>query len=101
MKYAVIADVHGNAPALHLAMADALDRGAQGFLFAGDYCIRAPWPNEVVALLRKDGPGQIDIPLFQTGFACPNEFVVGYGLDYAERYRNLPYVGVLKPEIYM
>lgn len=52
MKYAVIADVHGNAPALHLAMADALDRGAQGFLFAGDYCIRAPWPNEVVALLR-------------------------------------------------
>ena len=35
-----------------------------------------------------------------TGFDIPNEFVVGYGLDYAEKYRNLPYVGVLKPEIY-
>jgi len=34
------------------------------------------------------------------GFDIPNEFVVGYGLDYAERYRNLPYIGVLKPEIY-
>ena len=35
-----------------------------------------------------------------TGFSIPNEFVVGYGLDYNERYRNLPYVGVLKPEAY-
>jgi hypoxanthine phosphoribosyltransferase len=35
-----------------------------------------------------------------TGFVIPNEFVVGYGLDYSERYRNLPYVGVLKPEVY-
>lgn len=34
------------------------------------------------------------------GFDIPNEFVVGYGLDYAERYRNLPYIGVLKPEVY-
>ena len=35
-----------------------------------------------------------------TGFTVPDAFVVGYGLDYAERYRNLPYIGVLKPEIY-
>lgn len=54
----------------------------------------------VCALLRKDVPGQVNIPVRYLGFACPSEFVVGYGLDYAERYRNLPYVGVLKPEVY-
>lgn len=52
MKYAVISDVHGNAPALRLALADAAERGAEGFLFAGDYCISAPWAKEVVQILR-------------------------------------------------
>ncbi|MDO4501990.1 MAG: hypoxanthine phosphoribosyltransferase [Coriobacteriia bacterium] len=61
---------------------------------------RKPASIQVVALLRKDTPNQIDIPCFQTGFVCPNEFVAGYGLDYAEHYRNLPYIGVLKPEVY-
>ena len=53
MKYAMISDVHGNAPALRLAIADALEHGAEGFLFAGDYCISAPWGHEVVSLLRQ------------------------------------------------
>lgn len=52
MKYAIISDVHGNAPALRLALADAAANGAEGFLFAGDYCISAPWPNEVVEMIR-------------------------------------------------
>ena len=42
----------------------------------------------------------MDITADYTGFTVPNEFVVGYGLDYNDQYRNLPYVGVLKPEIY-
>ncbi len=52
MKYAVISDVHGNAPALRLALEDAARQGAGGYLLAGDYCISAPWAEEVVAILR-------------------------------------------------
>ncbi len=52
MKYAVISDIHGNAPALRLALADAAAHGAEGYLLAGDYCISAPWASEVVAILR-------------------------------------------------
>ncbi len=52
MKYAVISDVHGNAPALRIALADAAKQGAEGFLLAGDYCISAPWASEVIPLLR-------------------------------------------------
>ena len=43
---------------------------------------------------------RVDIRADYVGFEIPDEFVVGYGLDYAEKYRNLPYIGVLKPEIY-
>ncbi|HEX6498816.1 MAG TPA: hypoxanthine phosphoribosyltransferase [Micromonosporaceae bacterium] len=55
---------------------------------------------EVVALLRKPDAVKVDIPVKYVGFDIPNEFVVGYGLDFAERYRELPFVGVLKPEVY-
>ena len=59
MKYAVFSDVHGNAPALRLALEDARKHGAEGFLFAGDYCISAPWPNEVIALIRSIPGAQV------------------------------------------
>lgn len=58
---------------------------------------RNPASLEVVALLRKDKPNALDIPVSAIGFHIPDEFVVGYGLDYAGRYRNLPYVAVLDP----
>ena len=54
----------------------------------------------IVTLLDKPEGRAVDIEADYVGFDVPNEFVVGYGLDYCERYRNLPYVGVLKPEIY-
>ena len=44
-------------------------------------------------------PGEIDVPVRYVGFEIPNRFVIGYGLDFAERYRNLPYVGVLDPDL--
>jgi hypoxanthine phosphoribosyltransferase len=55
---------------------------------------------EVVALFRKRDTVKVSVPVKYVGFDIPNEFVVGYGLDYAERYREMPYVGVLKPEVY-
>ncbi len=53
MKYAVISDIHGNAPALRRVLADAKTHGAKGYLLAGDYCISAPWAHEVVSILRE------------------------------------------------
>jgi hypoxanthine phosphoribosyltransferase len=55
---------------------------------------------EVVALLRKPDAIKVQVPVKYVGFDIPNEFVVGYGLDFAESYRELPYVGILKPEVY-
>jgi hypoxanthine phosphoribosyltransferase len=59
--------------------------------------VRNPASIHVVALLRKDKPDAVDVQVDLVGFDIPDEFVVGYGLDYAERYRNLPYVAVLNP----
>jgi hypoxanthine phosphoribosyltransferase len=61
---------------------------------------RSPAAVEVVALFRKPDAVKVNVPVRYVGFDIPNEFVVGYGLDFAERYRELPYVGVLKPEVY-
>lgn len=54
----------------------------------------------VVALLDKPGQRTAGLEVDYRGFVIPDEFVVGYGLDYAERYRNLPFIGILKPEVY-
>lgn len=61
---------------------------------------RNPASLEIATLLCKRGMQKVDLDCKYVGFDCPDEFIVGFGLDYAERYRNLPYVGVLKPEIY-
>jgi hypoxanthine phosphoribosyltransferase len=55
---------------------------------------------DVVALLRKPDAMKVNVPVRYVGFDIPSEFVVGYGLDYGERYRELPFVGVLKPSVY-
>lgn len=55
---------------------------------------------KIITLLDKPNNRMVDIKSDYCGFEVPDEFVVGYGLDYAERYRNLPYIGILKPEVY-
>lgn len=61
---------------------------------------RQPASVDVVALFRKPDAIKVQVPTKYVGFDIPTEFVVGYGLDFAERYRELPYVGILKPEVY-
>lgn len=61
---------------------------------------REPKDIRVVALVKKDKPDAIDVQVDRIGFTVPDEFVVGYGLDYAGVYRNLPYIGVLDPSVY-
>jgi hypoxanthine phosphoribosyltransferase len=55
---------------------------------------------EIVALLNKPARRKVDLDVKYIGFEVPDAFIVGYGIDYAERYRNLPYIGILKPEVY-
>ncbi|GAA4909140.1 hypoxanthine phosphoribosyltransferase [Stackebrandtia albiflava] len=61
---------------------------------------RYPASVEVVSMLRKPKALEANLPVKYVGFDVPDEFVVGYGLDYAERYRELPFVGVLKASVY-
>ncbi|NYE56962.1 hypoxanthine phosphoribosyltransferase [Carboxydothermus ferrireducens] len=61
---------------------------------------RHPKSLKICTLLNKPSRRQIEVKVDYNGFIIPDKFVVGYGLDYNEYYRNLPYIGVLKPEIY-
>jgi len=79
---------------------DILDSGITLTALRAFIAKHKPASLKICTLLDKPERRQLPITADYTGFVCPNEFVVGYGLDYAERYRNLPYVASLKPEIY-
>ncbi len=83
-----------------LVCEDILDTGLTLKYLLKNLASRKPASLEIVALLSKEGKQRVPIDCKYVGFDVADEFVVGYGLDFAERYRNLPYVGVLKPEIY-
>jgi len=83
-----------------LIIEDILDSGITLTALRAFVAKHKPASLKTCALLDKPERRQLPITADYVGFLCPNEFVVGYGLDYGERYRNLPYVAVLKPEIY-
>ncbi len=83
-----------------LVVEDIVDSGLTLKYLLKNLAGRKPASLEVAALLRKEGIQQVELDIRYVGFDIPNEFVVGYGLDYAEKYRNLPYVGTLKPAAY-
>ncbi len=61
---------------------------------------RNPKSIEICTLLNKPERRKVEIDIAYEGVKIPDEFVVGYGLDYAEKYRNLPFIGILKPSVY-
>ena len=79
---------------------DILDSGITLTALRAFVAKHKPASLKICTMLDKPERRQLQITADYTGFECPNEFVVGYGLDYGERYRNLPYVASLKPEIY-
>ena len=83
-----------------LIVEDILDTGVTLSHLVPMLKMRNPSSVRICAILSKPSRRQADIEPDYKGFDVPDEFVVGYGLDYDEKYRNLPYVGVLKPEIY-
>lgn len=83
-----------------IVVEDILDSGVTLNYLVGYLKNRKPASITLVTLLDKPERRKADIKADLSGFVVPDEFVVGYGLDYAEKYRNLPYIGVLKPEIY-
>ena len=83
-----------------LLVEDIVDSGLTLKYLLKNLAARKPASLEVAALLRKEGIQQVPLDIRYVGFDIPNEFVVGYGLDFAEEYRNLPYVATLKPEAY-
>src|SRR5215468_10454236 len=83
-----------------LIVEDIIDSGLTLSWLLKNLHSRNPASVRVVALLRKPDAIKVEVTVEYVGFDIPNEFVVGYGLDYAERYRDLPYIGRLRPSVY-
>lgn len=83
-----------------LIVEDIVDSGLTLSWLLRNLATRHPRSLKVCALLRKPEAVRADVDIAYVGFDIPNEFVVGYGLDYAERYRDLPFIGTLEPKVY-
>ncbi|KMO79787.1 hypoxanthine phosphoribosyltransferase [Mycobacterium sp. BK558] len=83
-----------------LIVEDIVDSGLTLSWLLRNLATRHPRSLRVCTLLRKPDAVRADVEIEYVGFDIPNEFVVGYGLDYAERYRDLPYIGTLDPKVY-
>jgi hypoxanthine phosphoribosyltransferase len=96
----ILKDLDLNIEGRHvLVVEDIIDSGLTLSYLLRNLESRNPATLEICALLTKPARREIDVPVRYVGFEIPDRFVIGYGLDYAERYRNLPYVGVLHPDL--
>jgi hypoxanthine phosphoribosyltransferase len=96
----ILKDLEINLADRHvLVVEDIIDSGLTLSYLMRNLRARKPETLEICALLTKPERREIDVPVRYIGFEIPNRFVIGYGLDFAERYRNLPYVAVLHPDL--
>ena len=97
----IIKDLSFDIENRHLIIVeDILDSGITLSYLKKYLTMRNPASIKICTLLDKPSRRQSGIVADYIGFTCPNDFIVGYGLDYDEKYRNLPYIGGLKPEVY-
>lgn len=83
-----------------IVVEDIVDTGKTLSFLKDNLLARGAASLKICTLLDKPDKRQVELKVDYFGFVIPNEYVVGYGLDYAEKYRNLPDIGVLKPEVY-
>ena len=96
----ILLDLEQNIEGRHvLIVEDIIDSGRTLDYITRNLQTRRPASLRVCTLLSKPSRREIDVPLDFVGFEVPDEFVVGYGLDFVEEYRNLPFIGVLKDEV--
>ena len=96
----ILKDLDVNIAGRHvLVVEDIIDSGLTLSYLMRSLRARKPASLEICALLTKPDRREIEVPVRFVGFEIPNKFVIGYGLDFAERYRNLPYVAVLHPDL--
>jgi len=96
----ILKDLDINIEGRHvLVVEDIIESGLTLSYLLRNLESREPASLEICALLTKPDRREIDVPVRYIGFEIPNRFVIGYGLDFAERYRNLPYVGVLHADL--
>ena len=97
----ILKDLDGPIEGKHvLVVEDIVDSGLTLGYLVEHLARRGPASLNVCALLDKAKASERSLPIAYVGFTIPDRFVVGYGLDYAQKYRNLPYIGVLKPSVY-
>ncbi len=97
----ILMDLERNIEGRHvLIVEDIIDTGRTLSYIIENLRTRGPASIKVCTLLDKPARRELEIPIDYVGFTIPDRFVIGYGLDYGEIYRNLPFVGILKPELY-
>lgn len=97
----ILKDLDSDLTGKHvLIVEDIIDSGLTLSWLKTNLGSRGPKSVEIATLLRKPDAAKVEVDVKYVGFDIPNEFVIGYGLDYAEKYRNLPFVGTLAPHVY-
>jgi len=97
----ILKDLDADITGRHvLVVEDIVDSGLTLSWLVGNLRSREPASLQVLAMLRKPSAASTEVDVAYAGFDIDNAFVIGYGLDYAERYRNLPFIGTLAPHVY-